>query len=710
MRRKGRSLYPLHAEGAGTLTSKKRRDVATGWAALTWDDLDGWAGSRSVARGRSYERQGRVKNLAVSEDGRLLATVQGGERYVVSVGLSGKKSKNLESHCTCPVGCNCKHAVATVAAYLQALTDGATVPTAEKDDPRWDKLSAGDAEFEDDWDDSDDVEDDDDSEEDDAEFEARLPKRRSRRTRTDWDNKIERLIRGKNREELADQVLSLVERYPELREEFRERIALSEGDVDRLVALARREMRDRAEEIGWQNHWQGEGHTPDYSHLKHRLERLVELGHADAVVELGREFIKRAMTQVGESHDEGETAMAVAECLSVVFDAVAKSSLSGPQKILFAVDACLNDGYDVIGDSAEVILDAGWKPADWSAVADELTKRLQKVPQTDDPWHRNYQRDRISDWLLTALENAGRGGELRAIYETEARMTGSYERLVRHLIAQKRFDDAERWANEGIEKTREKLPGIASSLAALLREVASGRKRWDIVAAHAAWQFFGRPAKKTFDELVAHAGKAKCGQQVRTAALYFLETGTSPFQWVTSSKTGHTIRVDSAWPLPVPDYLVSLMRPSSRAITPHGPHYNVLLDMAIAANRPDDVLRWYDKMLDGRKRESRGWSKYSTGYGDRVAAAVAQSHPERALEIYRQELDGTLPQAHVSAYEAAAGYLKKMRPIMKSLGREADWAALLGDVRLKHRNRPRFMEILDKLDGRTILQSQKARR
>ena len=98
------------------------------------------------------------------------------------------------------------------------------------------------------------------------------------------------------------------------------------------------------------------------------------------------------------------------------------------------------------------------------------------------------------------------------------------------------------------------------------------------------------------------------------------------------------------------------------------------------------------------------------GYGDRVAAAVAESHPERALGIYRRELDGTLPQAHVSAYESAAGYLKKMRPVMKALGRESEWVALLADIRLKHRNRPRFMEILDKLDGRTIVQSKRPSR
>ena len=105
--------------------------------------------------GRSYQNQGRVKDLAISADDRLLATVQGGDRYVVSVWLNAGKKRHdkIESHCTCPVGYNCKHAVATVAAYLQALAEGATVPTADPDDPRWRKLSDADAESEDDWDD-----------------------------------------------------------------------------------------------------------------------------------------------------------------------------------------------------------------------------------------------------------------------------------------------------------------------------------------------------------------------------------------------------------------------------------------------------------------------------------------------------------------------------------------------------------------------------
>jgi uncharacterized Zn finger protein len=44
------------------------RSVLT-WSSLTWDDLDKWAGSRSVSRGRTYHRGGRVKDLLISPTG-----------------------------------------------------------------------------------------------------------------------------------------------------------------------------------------------------------------------------------------------------------------------------------------------------------------------------------------------------------------------------------------------------------------------------------------------------------------------------------------------------------------------------------------------------------------------------------------------------------------------------------------------------------------
>ena len=417
-------------------------------------------------------------------------------------------------------------------------------------------------------------------------------------------------------------VCSLVDRFSELREEFQERITLGEGNVDRLVAQAQRELRELTSETAWRNSWTGEGYTPDFERLMHRLGRLVDQGHADAVVKLGREFIERAMGQVEEADDEGETAMAAADCMPVIFDGVSKSSLSGVEKILFAIDTCLADSFDVVGEAVDTILDVEWPKSDWSAVADELGKRLKKMAKTvDREYSYKYARDRLSGWLLGALENAGRDDELLVVYEAEARETGSYKRLVEYLIGERKYEEAERWAQEGIEKTCEERPGIASSLASVLCDLARQRRQWDVVAADAAWRFFEHPSASTFKELVDRARKAKCVKAVRAAALAFLETGKAPVEPVVvakgKEKGKRKLRVDSDWPLPVPDHLVAMICKERSFHVSRGPHFDVLLDMAIDAKDPTEVLRWYDKMCSGDGRPVGVWGGSTA---DRVAA------------------------------------------------------------------------------------------
>jgi uncharacterized Zn finger protein len=689
--------------------------AATPWTALTWSDLDDWAGSRSVSRGQQYQRQGRVRDLVIAPDGRLLATVSGSRKYAAAVSLAktSGNARQLESICTCPVGASgCKHAVAVVAEFLASLANNAEVPQADASDHRWAKL-AGDYTADFDEDDYDDAAQDDFDET--GEFDdVHAPPKVQRRSAAEWDAKIQSLIGQLDRADLATLVWSLVRRFPELRVDFLERVALAEPDISRLVADTRKELRKVTSEIGWRNDWESEGHTPNYSRLKHRLQRLVELGYPDEVADLGRELIERGMQQVAESHDEGETATELSECLDVVFRAIVDSSLPPPDKILFVIDACLADDYGILGESLSAVLDANSTAADWSTVADRLAVRLQQAnyrPKHD--FSRNYHREQISGWLLMALEKAGRLSELAAVYEAEARTTASYERFVKYLIEQGRTQDAEHWAREGIEKTQERLPGIAASLQQMLCDVARSRKQWNVVAAHAAADFFDRPSAQGFVDLIAAARKAKCDKPVRAAALAFLESGTPPI--VYRARKGKIEAIaDPEWSLPTIDYLAPPLQSviDSKGLPQH--YWNVLLEMAIAHKQPDAVLKWYDKIVasqDDQTIGSRNWLSYGgPSYSDQVAAAVATSHPHRALEIYRRGLDSWLPQANHSAYEACAGYLKKMRTIYQSLNHECDWQQLIADIRQKYGNRPRFMEVLDRLDGRTILQTATGRR
>ena len=89
---------------------------------------------------------------------------------------------------------------------------------------------------------------------------------------------------------------------------------------------------------------------------------------------------------------------------------------------------------------------------------------------------------------------------------------------------------------------------------------------------------------------------------------------------------------------------------------------------------------------------------------------MSAAYPERAIEIYLAALNAQLPHAQQSAYESAAGYLRKLRPLYEALDRTSEWTALLASIREKYRNRPRFMELLDGVEGRSIVQSTRTRR
>ena len=112
---------------------------SSNWESVTWDDVANWAGSRSMTCGRAYQRSGRVHGLAISADGRLLATVSGTRSYTTGVWW---EADTLHSRCTCPVGWNgCKHAVAVLATYLDMLAKSAAVPLANAADDRWEELA-----------------------------------------------------------------------------------------------------------------------------------------------------------------------------------------------------------------------------------------------------------------------------------------------------------------------------------------------------------------------------------------------------------------------------------------------------------------------------------------------------------------------------------------------------------------------------------------
>ncbi|HQX92402.1 MAG TPA: SNF2-related protein, partial [Thermomonas sp.] len=106
-------------------------------------------GSTTLTRGRSYWHSGRVIQVdACHEDAdgvlHVRGSVRGSQRrpYTVTVSVSGEPGDFLyDASCTCPVGFDCKHAVALLLAAAETNPDDtstpATRPGRAQVDPRW---------------------------------------------------------------------------------------------------------------------------------------------------------------------------------------------------------------------------------------------------------------------------------------------------------------------------------------------------------------------------------------------------------------------------------------------------------------------------------------------------------------------------------------------------------------------------------------------
>ena len=664
------------------------RSPASAWNKLTWDDLDAWAGARSVSRGRSYQRNGSVKQLCISDAGALLAWVYGGDRYATHVELDTakrKRSDRIVSECSCPVRFACKHAVAVIAEYLRAVEEGTRVPGASEDDPRLALIEGRvDGIDEDDW-------------EEECDQETPVPRKRTGKIS---DSDIRGHLASKSSDDLVDIVMQVCGRDPEIRKALVDECALAGGRFDELLAESLEEMRSLTAEEAWQNAWTGAGHLPDYGGFEKRLKTLLEHGQADAIVQLGEEFIQLGVDQIGQSDDEGETARAIGDCMQIVYEALLQSDRSDEDKIIDAIDMVLKDEYGIC-DDFESVRDRRWKKATWSAVADQLEDRLgdqQAVPEDRSEWFTSYHRERLGGWVMAAIDNAGRSSESTELCVAEAHASNSYRRAVRRLLDAGDDDRAAELAMEGLRTTSPQYAGVVNDLQDLLCEIAAKKKDWILPASVAADRFFRRPSVSGYRDLLQAARKTKHEQAIQNGALGFLENGKRPDAGERGpSKQG----TPPPWPLPEapqPGEQENMGR-SERG----GPHLDVLIELAIDENRPDDVLMWFDKREAAKQPPKQGWPVRAPRNDAKIAKAVEKTHPERAIEIYMRLANAIAAETNTKTYPEAGAYLKRIKPLLKKSGRAGDWPAVVGEFRAANRRKRRLMEVIDGIEGRPII-------
>lgn len=632
---------------------------------LSWFDLELWAGSKIVSRGKAYQRSKYVRNLALTESGELVAWVKGSNTYATKVTLS---KGDISSVCTCPYFIACKHAVAVILEYLDCIENDRNVPKAGQNDKRLMLLEHSETE---------DFRDDDllDNESEDVSTAS------VNSSKSSPEPKLDNYLRKKSKEEMLDLVKGILTGHPEIREDMEYKAWIAGSKPSVLAKAVEREIEKASSEQGWQDYWKHRGFTPDYSRVQSGLQKMLDQGQADEVVRLGEKLFSAGVAQVEQSNDEGETAMEVADSMTIVFKALGVCSLSACDKMERAVDFGLRDEYDLCYGLQEF-----WKlrfsREDWNSLADRLLSRLDNLKHEShvDSFSRDYRRDGLTNEIIRALEHAGRKDEILTLCLQEAEKTHSYERLVKVLQRTGRTAEAEEWIRKGITLTRKKWPGIASNLKKELLNIRSLKKDWMFAAALHIDEFLEHPSLMTFKDLQKASEKAKVWLPVREAILHFLETGKHPG------------KSHQAWPLPD----TGIERSDSlRTMKP--PFTDILIEIALHEKRTDDVIKWYD--VHKQKQ------KYGVGEGiaDNVAGAIKDKYPDRAVAIWKTLAEGKISLTNVPAYSEGARYLRRVQITLKQQKKEGEWEAYLQQLKETHRRKPRLIEILDALSEKPII-------
>jgi uncharacterized Zn finger protein len=638
----------------------KKKDKLERFTHLTWSDLGDWVGGKIVSRGKRYQGRGLVSDLAVTADEGLIAWVKGTRKYATKVVM--KRDGLPEATCTCPYDWDCKHGVAVVIEYLKRIEENRSVPKVKRGDPRLKMLE--------------------DEACGDASADAQTV------VSAEMQQEIDRFLKGKTKAQLIALIHDIARQHPDVAQEIVDRRQLSAGHPKALVARLRCEIQEIGSEPGWQDYWRGDGYTPDYSGIQRKLETLLDAGHADAVLTLGGELVTTGMHQVEESHDEGETMMAVAGCMPVIVKALERSSLDHADKLNWALGFELEDQYELCEEFSEYLHRKHPRSA-WHALADRLRLRLKemKAPKGKADYGHRYERDRLSDWLIHALTQAGREEEIVTLCETEARKTGNYSRLVELLISARRYEAAEKWIREGHRTTQDKWPGIAAGLRDKLLEIRIRQKNWHAVAAMQVEAFVSRPSRQAYAECKKAAGKIKVWPTMRQSLLHYLETGEAPWK-------------KSDWSLPASGLELASTAGGNRAAGGNRfPMVSELIEMALVEKDAKRVLHWYDRL------PKKGYRRY--GVDDDEVATIVQSHyPDRAVAIWQRKAGGLINQVKPKAYLEAGVYLRKAAKAMAAESKKGEWDTYLQNLRKHHARKIRLMEVLDSLDNKPIIRKR----
>lgn len=103
------------------------------FCSMTSDDIDAWVAGPTADAGKNIQEKGDVSELSLTEEGDLLAWVEGSPRHAVMVFF---EDQILTSVCSCPKTSTCEHAVAAAYEALHMGSEESELPLVTEEDER----------------------------------------------------------------------------------------------------------------------------------------------------------------------------------------------------------------------------------------------------------------------------------------------------------------------------------------------------------------------------------------------------------------------------------------------------------------------------------------------------------------------------------------------------------------------------------------------
>jgi uncharacterized Zn finger protein len=422
----------------------------------------GLASAPSYERGVAYLEAGRVGPLRASA-GRVGATVQGSEDYLVELRV---ESGELRFSCSCPIGREgafCKHCVAVALAWLGEHDD----PAPTLDDAR-------------------------------AHLQT-LPQ----------SELVELLIDHAHDDEALARKLLL---------QAAQAAGGAAADVASLRTLIEQAFAYR-DFVPYREVW---GYVRGVEEATDALEALLEQGRRGDVVELAEHALKLAERALDHIDDSGgQMGDAIARIEELHLDACSKAR-PDPEALAERLFAWELDGpWDVFDQAvvryAEVLGDTGL--ARYRELAEEAWAKVPKLAPGEDSRGRHGSRFRITRIMQGLAQSSGNLADLIAVQERDLSIGYRFLQIAELCREHGEDDAALEWAERGMAAFAEDPD---PRLRAFLVEEYRRRRRGAEALEHSVQAFSARPTLESYRELTTDAKALGDWEERRLWALSLL--------------------------------------------------------------------------------------------------------------------------------------------------------------------------------------------